>query len=156
MIQQYARAYILHMIGTLLFPDSSKHKVHLRWLPLLEDFDVCGTLSWGSAVLAYLYREMSKVALMQNKELKGCLTLLQVWVWERLVLKPRLCKIRELDGQIPLGCRWNVTKAYNEVPARQLDFYRGEIDRIKIFQLIYGLFCSSSGSHTHLTYIVYR
>ncbi|XP_020272096.1 serine/threonine-protein phosphatase 7 long form homolog [Asparagus officinalis] len=134
MIQQHARAYIMHMIGTLLFPDSSKHKVHLRWLPLIEDFDMCGTLSWGSAVLAYLYREMSKVALMQNKELKGCLTLLQVWAWERLVLKPRLCEIRELDGHIPLGCRWNVTKAYDETPARQLDFYRGELDRMKIFQ----------------------
>ncbi|XP_020253581.1 serine/threonine-protein phosphatase 7 long form homolog [Asparagus officinalis] len=125
----------MHMIGTILFPDSSKDKVHARWLPLLEDLDVCGTKSWGSAVLAYLYREMSKVALMQNSELKGCLSLLQVWAWERLHLKPRLCTHLQLDGQIPLGCRWNVEKCYDETPARQLDFYRNELDRMKIFQM---------------------
>ena len=43
--QQHARAYILHMIGTQLFPDYSKNKVYLRWLSLLEDFDVCGAMS---------------------------------------------------------------------------------------------------------------
>ncbi|XP_020254351.1 serine/threonine-protein phosphatase 7 long form homolog [Asparagus officinalis] len=135
LVDQHARAYIMHMIGTILFPDSSKDKVHARWLPLLEDLDVCGTKSWGSAVLAYLYREMSKVALMQNSELKGCLSLLQVWAWERLHLKPRLCTHLQLDGQIPLGCRWNVEKCYDETPARQLDFYRNELDRMKIFQM---------------------
>jgi hypothetical protein len=77
-VRQHARAYILHMIGTLLFPDSNKGTVHARWLPLLEDLDLCGTLSWGSAVLAYLYREMAHVSLMKKKELHACISLLQV------------------------------------------------------------------------------
>jgi len=42
--QQHACAYILHMIDTQLFPDYSKNKVYLRWLPLFEDFDVCGVM----------------------------------------------------------------------------------------------------------------
>ncbi|XP_020263980.1 serine/threonine-protein phosphatase 7 long form homolog [Asparagus officinalis] len=135
LIEQHARAYIMHMIGSILFPDSSKDKVHARWLPLIGDLDTCGALSWGSAVLAYLYREMSKVAFMKNSDLKGCLSLLQVWAWERLHLKPRLCVNLQLDGQIPLGCRWNVQKCFDETPARQLDFYRNELDRMKIFQM---------------------
>ena len=53
--QQHAHAYILHMIGTQLFSDYSKNKVYLRWLPLLEYFDVYGAMSWGSVVLMYLY-----------------------------------------------------------------------------------------------------
>jgi hypothetical protein len=77
-VRQHARAYILHMIGTLLFPDANKGTVHARWLPLLEDLDVCATLSWGSAVLAYLYREMAHVSLMEKKELHACISLLQV------------------------------------------------------------------------------
>ena len=44
--QQHARAYILHMIDTQLFSDYSKNKVFLDWLPILEDFDVCGAMSW--------------------------------------------------------------------------------------------------------------
>jgi len=43
--EQYTRAYMLHMFGTRLFPDSTTNNVHLRWLPLLEDLDVCGALS---------------------------------------------------------------------------------------------------------------
>ncbi|XP_020270679.1 protein MAIN-LIKE 2-like [Asparagus officinalis] len=54
-IERHTHAYILHMTGTILFPDSSKDKIHLRWLSIIEDLDICGTLSWGSAVLAYLY-----------------------------------------------------------------------------------------------------
>ena len=64
--QQYARAYILHMIGTRLFPNYSKNKVHLRLLPLLKDFDVCGTMSWDSVVLAYLYRSLYSDFMMQT------------------------------------------------------------------------------------------
>jgi len=45
--RQHARTYILHMTSTQLFSDYSKNKVYLRWLPLLEDFDVCGAMSWG-------------------------------------------------------------------------------------------------------------
>ncbi|XP_020245031.1 serine/threonine-protein phosphatase 7 long form homolog [Asparagus officinalis] len=78
---------------------------------------------------------MSKVAFIKNSDLKGCLSLLQVWAWERLHLKPRLCVNLQLDGQIPLGCRWNVQKYFDETPARQLDFYRNELNRMKIFQM---------------------
>ncbi|RYR75054.1 hypothetical protein Ahy_A02g009759 isoform E [Arachis hypogaea] len=39
----------------ILFPDASDSWVHIRWLPLLEDLDACGRLSWGSAVLAWMY-----------------------------------------------------------------------------------------------------
>jgi len=64
--QQYALAYMLHMIDTQLFPDYSKNKVYLRWLPLLEDFDVCEAMSWGNAVLAYLYRSLYSISMMQT------------------------------------------------------------------------------------------
>ncbi|XP_020253137.1 serine/threonine-protein phosphatase 7 long form homolog isoform X1 [Asparagus officinalis] len=112
-LQFHARAYILHMIGCVLFPDASKTLVHARWLPLLEDFGVCGALSWGSAVLAYLYRELSRVSLMQNKEFKGCCTLIQIWSWERIHIgRPTLLMHRDLEGQYPLAYRYNCTHTY--------------------------------------------
>ncbi|MFQ6627151.1 hypothetical protein Gotur_005798, partial [Gossypium turneri] len=39
-------------------PDLSRNLVHLRWLLKLVDFRATGELSWGSVVLATLYREM--------------------------------------------------------------------------------------------------
>ncbi|XP_020259045.1 protein MAIN-LIKE 1-like [Asparagus officinalis] len=103
----HARAYILHMIGCMLFSDASKTLVHARWLPLLQDFGVCSALSWGSAVLAYLYRELGRVSLMQNKEFKGCCTLIQIWSWECIhVGRPTLLVHRDLQGRFPLAYKW--------------------------------------------------
>ncbi|KAL6342251.1 hypothetical protein AAG906_006874 [Vitis piasezkii] len=45
-IQRYTRAYILQLIGGFLFSGKSSDKVHLMFLPLLEDFEV----------VAWLYR----------------------------------------------------------------------------------------------------
>ncbi|MFQ6631572.1 hypothetical protein Gotur_009227, partial [Gossypium turneri] len=39
-------------------PDKSQSRVHLRWLLKLVDFRAAGEFSWGSAVLATLYRKM--------------------------------------------------------------------------------------------------
>ncbi|MFQ6657050.1 hypothetical protein Gotur_026884 [Gossypium turneri] len=55
---RYAWAYILQLIGGYLMPDMSRSRVHLRWLLKLVDFGAAGEMSWGSAVLATLYREM--------------------------------------------------------------------------------------------------
>ena len=44
-VEQFARAYILHMFGTHLFSDTTTNKVYRRWLPLLEDLNVCGAMS---------------------------------------------------------------------------------------------------------------
>ncbi|RYR21066.1 hypothetical protein Ahy_B03g066307 [Arachis hypogaea] len=55
-LMRYTRGYIMQLIGDILFPDASDSRVHIKWLPLLEDLDTCGQLSWGSAVLAWLYR----------------------------------------------------------------------------------------------------
>ena len=51
-VQRYARAYILEMLGGSVFADTSGDKVHLIWLLFLEDFDTAGEYSWGSAALA--------------------------------------------------------------------------------------------------------
>jgi len=59
--QQYARAYILHMIGTQLFLDYSKNKIYLRWLPLSEDFDICGAMSMGRCC-ASLFVQVSSLS----------------------------------------------------------------------------------------------
>ena len=57
-VRCYARAFILQLIGGFLFADKSNNRVHLMFLPLLEDLGVTDTYSWGSACLAWLYQEM--------------------------------------------------------------------------------------------------
>jgi len=85
--QQHAHAYILHMIDTTLFLDYLTNRVYLRWLPILEDFDACSDMSWGSIVLAFLYKELYKVSTMRTSQFHGNSTLLQViWVTNLFML----------------------------------------------------------------------
>ncbi|MFQ6671031.1 hypothetical protein Gotur_035708, partial [Gossypium turneri] len=64
------------IIGGYLMPDLSRDLVHLRWLLKLVDFRAAGELSWGSAVLATLYREMCGVTRPSKAKIGGCLSLL--------------------------------------------------------------------------------
>ncbi len=57
-IIRHTQAWLLRCIGGLLFPSQTSSIVHLMFLSLLEDLDVVGNYSRGSACLAWLYREM--------------------------------------------------------------------------------------------------
>ena len=60
MVQQYVRGQVLRLLGGVLLPDTSSNKMKLIFLPLLEDLDFARRLSWGSTVLACLYRAMCR------------------------------------------------------------------------------------------------
>ncbi|CAN1143798.1 Serine/threonine-protein phosphatase 7 long form homolog [Linum perenne] len=77
-VQRYARAYMLCLIGGFLFPNKSTQYVHLMWLPLLRDFTSVGGLSWGSACLAWLYREMCRASHIVAEQISGPLFILQI------------------------------------------------------------------------------
>ncbi|MBA0618505.1 hypothetical protein Godav_027837 [Gossypium davidsonii] len=85
---RYARAYILEIIKGYLMPDLSRNLVHLRWLLKLVDFRTAGELSWGSVMLATLYREMCEATKPNKAKIGGCLSLQQLWARLRF---PFLC-----------------------------------------------------------------
>ncbi|XP_040955915.1 protein MAINTENANCE OF MERISTEMS-like [Gossypium hirsutum] len=78
-----ARAYIMHILGGVLMPDAN-NKVHMMYLPLLADLSNVRSYSWGSAVLAVLYRELCRMTNQDVVEMGGCLTLLQSWALYRM------------------------------------------------------------------------
>ncbi|KAF7823303.1 serine/threonine-protein phosphatase 7 long form-like protein [Senna tora] len=82
-LEQYARAYILRLIGGYLMPDKTSTHCCLMYLNMLRDFDACGAYSWGSAVLSYLYRELCKATKPDTQDIGGCLSLLHLWAWDR-------------------------------------------------------------------------
>ena len=58
--QVVARAFIMHLIGSLLLPNTSSGCVPMSYLQFLKDLNQVNTFSWGSAVLAYLYNSLHK------------------------------------------------------------------------------------------------
>ncbi|XP_073107345.1 serine/threonine-protein phosphatase 7 long form homolog [Elaeis guineensis] len=90
----------------------------IMFLPLLADFKAAGHYSWGSAGLAWLYRELCKASRIDAHDIAGPLILLQVWVWYRFpsiaprrLLQPPIDPIMDLAGGDalpagPLAMRW--------------------------------------------------
>ncbi|RYR65148.1 hypothetical protein Ahy_A03g011127 [Arachis hypogaea] len=70
----------------ILFPYASDSRVHIRWLPLLEDHDTCSRLSWGSLVLPWLYRQMCRAIERGQCNLGGCVSLMLSWAYHRILL----------------------------------------------------------------------
>lgn len=79
----HARAYILQLIGGTIFADKSGRHVHLMYLALLADLGQAREFSWGSAALAFLYRELCSASRGDIQQIGGHLVMLQVWAWLR-------------------------------------------------------------------------
>ncbi|MFQ6668443.1 hypothetical protein Gotur_034096 [Gossypium turneri] len=93
------RAYIMHIVGGVLMPDANNDKVHLMYLPLLAYLSSVNSYSWGSAVLAVLYRELCWATNPDVVDIGGCLTLLQSWALYRM---PFLASISHQPYVYPL------------------------------------------------------
>ncbi|XP_012477724.2 protein MAINTENANCE OF MERISTEMS-like [Gossypium raimondii] len=115
-----ARAYIMHMVGAVLMPDTNGDSVHLMYLSLLADLFTARSYSWGSAVLAMLYRELCRATKPDVRDIGECLILLQSWALYRL---PFLASISHQPYLYPLPLRWivrpGIEKSY-DVPIYRL------------------------------------
>ena len=87
-MHKYARCYILALLGDTIFGDKSDDRVHLMWVQQLEDLRNPEKYSWGSACLAWLYRELCKASDRGISQIGRCLLLVQYWAWARF---PYLC-----------------------------------------------------------------
>ncbi|KAK9070377.1 hypothetical protein SSX86_010779 [Deinandra increscens subsp. villosa] len=121
--------------GTV-FPDHSGSTVYYYHLQNLENFEECGKLSWGSAALAYLYRNLCKAAEPSAKEISGPLMLLQLWAWERIPqIAPKIKETFQFDG--PFGGRWRGSLSWSGVAKHSMAHYRSVFQCLNTDQFIW-------------------
>lgn len=83
------------LMGAFMFADKSGDAVQLLYLPLLRDLRKAGEYSWGSATLAYLYRQLCRACQLSARELGGPLILMQLWSWEHIHIgRPDITSVR--------------------------------------------------------------
>ncbi|KAH1072615.1 hypothetical protein J1N35_024943 [Gossypium stocksii] len=63
----------MHLIGGVLMPDSHGNEVSLMYLRLLSNLHKMRSYSWGSAVLAMLYRELCRTTDPSAMDISGYL-----------------------------------------------------------------------------------
>ena len=83
LVQQYARYYILELLGGSLFMDTSGGRVSLMFLQFLDPISDAKKYSWGSAALAWLYRQLCNATHLEAKQIGGPLILVQLWAFAR-------------------------------------------------------------------------
>ncbi|CAN1851704.1 Protein MAIN-LIKE 1, partial [Linum perenne] len=85
----YARAYAWVLVGAVLLADQSGDLISVHLLRLLSESGDAGSFSWGSAVLAWLYKAMGRAAFFTGASQKGTsdiggfTMLVQLWALER-------------------------------------------------------------------------
>ncbi|XP_061358830.1 serine/threonine-protein phosphatase 7 long form homolog [Gastrolobium bilobum] len=73
---RYTRAYLMRLFGGFLLCDKSSSVVACRYIQLLDgDFEDTSMYSWGSAVLAVLFRELCQATSSGASDIGGCLTM---------------------------------------------------------------------------------
>ncbi|XP_057526176.1 serine/threonine-protein phosphatase 7 long form homolog [Amaranthus tricolor] len=86
-VERYPKAYLLYLIGAVLFSNKTGNRVQLLYLTLLDaPWEVISGYSWGSAALAYLYRRLCEASRKNVKEIAGPLITLQLWAWEHILI----------------------------------------------------------------------
>ena len=74
-IHQYARCYILMLLGDKIFMDKLGDRVHLMFLEFLRNLCDSPQYSWGSGCLACLYRELCLESDKEALQIGGALQL---------------------------------------------------------------------------------
>ncbi|XP_043805078.1 serine/threonine-protein phosphatase 7 long form homolog [Manihot esculenta] len=129
-VQRYARAYILRIIGGSLFTDRNPSRVNLMFLPLIANLHRASMYSWGSACLAWLYRELCRAIDPSVSQLGGALHILQIWAWERFISISPSINIRDPHNDAPLGSRWSNARRITQVVTHVLLEIRYKFDRM--------------------------
>ena len=92
-MQQNVRYHLLVRMGVLLFMDKSADQVSLLTLPLFNPISNARQYSWGSAALAWLYRQLCSASKKDAMQIGGALLLVQLWAYSRF---PQICPIMRL------------------------------------------------------------
>ena len=90
LVQQYARFYILEMLGGMLFMDKSGERHSIMYLQFFNPINNGKNYSWGSVALSWLYRHLCKASEKTAKQIDGALLLVQLCVWARF---PHICPV---------------------------------------------------------------
>ncbi|RLN04599.1 hypothetical protein C2845_PM13G15370 [Panicum miliaceum] len=91
-VARFARAWIWQLVSGFLFLDSNGNTISWMWPALIEqDRENIATFSWGSTTLGWLYLQMCGACRRSesNANLGSCAYLLQLWMWERILLAGR-------------------------------------------------------------------
>ncbi|CAI0420235.1 unnamed protein product [Linum tenue] len=127
------RMFLTCLLGTTLFVDRSGDRAQVWPLQFLGDTRRVRKYSWGSATLAYLYRQLGMASRADCKGMGGYLTLLQSWIYEYFpCLRDQKLGTRGLVCGEPFAKKWEGVRIGGgaQLMNERLDHYRRVLDNM--------------------------
>ncbi|XP_071726876.1 serine/threonine-protein phosphatase 7 long form homolog [Rutidosis leptorrhynchoides] len=126
--QQRARVYLLDALSSFLFPDGNSTSAPLNYVQNLINFE---RLSWGSAVLAHVYRNLYCTSEKTDQSgINGAMLLVQHWVYARIPsLAPRLLNDIVLTSNDTLKGPYGVS--FEQTPTHVLSTCRSGLSALR-------------------------
>ncbi|KAL0441144.1 UNVERIFIED_CONTAM: Serine/threonine-protein phosphatase 7 long form [Sesamum radiatum] len=141
-VVQYARAVALLLLGGTMCPDSSGNLVSLLYLAKLEDIVAARNYSWGSAVLAFLYRELCNASEKGKAAIGGALQLVQSRIIPlcpglgapRVHMGPHQIDNNRVLPGAPYGAMWNCEHTFTRTVRTTVRVIRDILDEMQYDQ----------------------
>ncbi|XP_021775246.1 protein MAIN-LIKE 1-like [Chenopodium quinoa] len=125
------RVYLWLVLGGCLFLDKSGNRTHPAFLNelFIEDAQI-NEYSWGSAMLAYMYRQLGTTSRKDTDSIAGCLTVLQAWIYKYFpCFRPQQRNLtRELT--VPRASAWDVGLGCPNKSMERLLTFRARLDHL--------------------------
>ncbi|KAL0404481.1 UNVERIFIED_CONTAM: Serine/threonine-protein phosphatase 7 long form [Sesamum radiatum] len=148
-VLQEARVCVMCLIGGLLCPDATGNTVSLLYLRHMENIDEESTSNWGTAVLAYLYRELCTASQRGKTNIGGAMQLLQIWAWSRIItlapissnnvadLMPTIDDPENILPVPPYARRWSYHISQTHTAHNAIRIIRNTLDRMQENEVLY-------------------
>ncbi|KAL5138330.1 Protein MAIN-LIKE 1 [Glycine soja] len=125
-----AHAYLLHLLGCILFANKSATHVHVVFLDAFRDFSQSGSYAWGASALLHMYDHLNDACKSGDRQLAGYITLLQCWIYEHFPSVVECLTDPDYDELSPRACRWIAMKA--SLKSISASTYRQRLDGLRI------------------------
>ncbi|KAI8550575.1 hypothetical protein RHMOL_Rhmol06G0117800 [Rhododendron molle] len=126
--EQMARAYLLYLFGTTLYPNR-RNRVHLSYLPALRDLRTTSCFDWGGAALGMAYAFLGNSS-TTGKSTAGYWRVWELWAYEVLRMYPPQCKHHDLST-LPRALIWSKKNMGLKEGRGDLNAYRLYLDELK-------------------------
>ncbi|KAF6164331.1 hypothetical protein GIB67_029214 [Kingdonia uniflora] len=104
-----ARAYMLYVLGSFLFPMKKGTDVSAWYLYLFVKEKVTKKWSWGSTVLAHMYYNLGIVSRDDGRQFAYCTMLLESWIFAYFPKLAEIPKVMDSDAYEHCTCwKWDV------------------------------------------------
>ncbi|KAL0379153.1 UNVERIFIED_CONTAM: Serine/threonine-protein phosphatase 7 long form [Sesamum radiatum] len=123
--------------------------VSLLYLRHMENIDEESTSNWGTAVLAYLYRELCTASQRGKTNIGGAMQLLQIWAWSRIItlapipsnnvadLMPTIDDPENILPVPPYARRWSYHISQTHTAHNAIRIIRNTLDRMQENEFIW-------------------